>query len=117
MGNLENLPAAGGSAATALGPAALPLPAPDGGGCGEPLASAASITKPRASQMLRPKTRSMCECVSTSDRDVYSWQEEAAGVACDPADLLQVQQRAAGRLPGGGGGERGGSMRAARCAR
>lgn len=77
-----------------------------GGGCGEPLASAASITKPRASQMLRPKTRSMCECVSTSDRDVYSWQKEAAGVACDPADLLRAQRRAAGRLPGGvAGGE------------
>lgn len=58
--------------------------------------------------MLQPKTRSMCECVSTSDHDVCSWQKKAAGVACNPADLLQVQQRAAGRLPGAfaGGGER-----------
>lgn len=51
--------------------------------------------------MLQPKTRSMCECMSTSDHDVCSWQKKAAGVACNPADLLQVQQRAAGRLPRG----------------
>lgn len=33
-------------------------------------------------------------------------------MACDPADLLQVQQRAAGRLPGGG---RGGEGRLGAC--
>lgn len=86
-----------------LRPAVRPLQHLTGtGGCGEPLAS---ITNPRASQMLQPETCSMCECASTSAGGVCSWQEEAAGAAREPADSLQVQRRAAGRLPGASAGQ------------
>lgn len=83
------------------GPPPQPPPAPDGRvGAGSPQHPPLPLQTPEKARCCSSK-HVACVCVSTSDRDGCSWQKEAAGVACKPADLLQVQQRAAGRLPRG----------------